>query len=247
MADLGRRTGARKAGPLPQLEPGSPWGFPQRDGLWRVPLVIIAAGVLTALAYFLVSPGAAALWAIGMGLGYALQRARLCFAGTFRDLFLFGDSGPLRGLLVLLFASTIGFAVVQYLELRTASPAAALPTSAVPRPDSLPPGYFAPFGLSTAVGAFLFGIGMVLAAGCASGTLVRVGEGFGYAILALFGMGIGSAVGAYQSPAWTGLDAALGIAREPVFLGRWLGWPAALLLQLSLLAGLYRLSGRKKG
>jgi uncharacterized membrane protein YedE/YeeE len=35
-----------------------------------------------------------------------------------------------------------------------------------------------PVGLSLAVGAFIFGIGMQLASGCASGTLVGLGEGF---------------------------------------------------------------------
>ncbi len=42
----------------------------------------------------------------------------------------------------------------------------------------------------------MFGIGMVIAGGCASGTLMRVGEGFAMQMLSLLFFVIGSLIGA---------------------------------------------------
>ena len=52
--------------------------------------------------------------------------------------------------------------------------------------------YVVPVSFATVIGAFIFGIGMVIAGGCASGTLMRVGEGFTMQILALFFFIVGS-------------------------------------------------------
>lgn len=53
--------------------------------------------------------------------------------------------------------------------------------------------YIVSVGLNTAIGGILFGIGMVLAGGCASGTLYRVGEGYTTSMVALVGMLVGIA------------------------------------------------------
>ena len=53
----------------------------------------------------------------------------------------------------------------------------------------------APFGVHTLIAGLIFGVGMVLSGGCASGSLYKIGEGNGTSILAaLFGLSIGQAI-----------------------------------------------------
>ena len=80
------------------------------------------------------------------------------------------------------------------------------------------------------------GIGMVIAGGCASGTLMRVGEGFAMQMLALVFFVIGSLWGA-KDMGWWNLNV---IADAPrVFLPDIFGWLGALVLQLLVIACLY--------
>lgn len=129
---------------------------------------VVGLGALAA-AWFIPGQqaGFAAVWVLGVGFGFALQRSRFCFASAFRDLFLFGQSRVMKGILAGLAVTTLGFAVVMY--------------GHTPRPDIgvLPPeGHILPVGLSTLVGGLLFGLGMVLAGGCVSGSLYRMAEGY---------------------------------------------------------------------
>jgi uncharacterized membrane protein YedE/YeeE len=53
----------------------------------------------------------------------------------------------------------------------------------------------APFGMHTLIAGMIFGVGMVLAGGCASGSLYKIGEGNGTSFLAaFFGLCIGQAI-----------------------------------------------------
>ena len=93
----------------------------------------------------------APLWLLAMAAGFTLQRSRFCFASAFRDLFLFGSSRIMKGIIVGLAVATIGFAINMY--------------SQVPFPGFgvLPnEANILPVGLSTIVGGLLFGFGMVL-------------------------------------------------------------------------------------
>jgi hypothetical protein len=97
-------------------------------------------------------------------------------------------------------------------------------------------GAYAPVGVSVLVGAFLFGIGMQLGGGCGSGTLFTVGGGHVNMLITLAFFIVGSVVGSIHLPWWTTLPA---VGR--ISLLDTLGWPAALALQLAVLAALYRL------
>jgi uncharacterized membrane protein YedE/YeeE len=58
-------------------------------------------------------------------------------------------------------------------------------------------------GVSVAVGAFLFGLGMQLGGGCASGTLYTAGGGNTRMLVTLFFFIAGSALGAWHLPWWS--------------------------------------------
>src|SRR5690606_2443045 len=64
-------------------------------------------------------------------------------------------------------------------------------------------GYVSPVGVSLVVGAFVFGIGMQLGGGCASGTLYAIGGGRTVMFVTLLFFIIGTTVGAYHLPFWT--------------------------------------------
>ena len=59
-----------------------------------------------------------------------------------------------------------------------------------------------PVGVGVAAGAFIFGLGMQLGGGCASGTLFSVGGGSTRMLVTLFFFIIGSVIGTAHTPWW---------------------------------------------
>ncbi|MER3404827.1 MAG: hypothetical protein C4289_06405, partial [Chloroflexota bacterium] len=109
----------------------------------------------------------------------------------------------------------------------------------VPDPSfgDLPPkAHIVPVGLHLVVGGLAFGAGMVLAGGCVSGTLFRIGEGYVTSWVTLAGILLGLAGAAHTWNWWWTVH----ISRQPaVWLPRTLGfgWSAALVL--GVLGALY--------
>ena len=66
-------------------------------------------------------------------------------------------------------------------------------------------GFVAPFGVSAALGAFVFGVGMQLGGSCASGTLFTVGGGSTRMVITLFFFVIGSVLATAHLPMWNQL------------------------------------------
>jgi uncharacterized protein len=158
---------------------------------WIVGLVaLLAAGVVTVLAQR-VEPRLALYWVLGLGVGVALQRGRLCFAGAFRDVFLMRNGTMLRAILVGLALMVPIFALIE--------------SKAVPAPEfgALPAGaHVVPLGFNVAVGGLVFGVGMVVAGGCVSGTLYRIGEGYLASWASLLGILLGLSVAAHTWNVW---------------------------------------------
>jgi uncharacterized protein len=90
-------------------------------------------------------------------------------------------------------------------------------------------GSVSPLGLSVVAGAFLFGVGMQLAGGCASGTLYTAGGGNVRMIVTLTAFIAGSVVGVIQQPWW---DRAPKL--DPISLVARYGTLAALAVSLSI-------------
>ena len=64
-------------------------------------------------------------------------------------------------------------------------------------------GSISPIGVGVAAGAFIFGVGMQLGGGCASGTLFSVGGGSARMLITLFFFIIGSVIGTAHMGWWT--------------------------------------------
>jgi uncharacterized membrane protein YedE/YeeE len=199
----------------------------------------ISLGVLFTVAWlvFAAASGASAPAAgfivfIGLGLGYTMQHSRFCFTSAFRDPTLTGGTKMTKALLVSLGIATIGFAGVHIS--RYGVDLSKLPENmgALARP----------VGLHLVIGAFLFGIGAVLAGGCASGTLMRFGEGYLQSMLAFITFVLGAIIGDGLYANYIVKSAFLYSGKGvylPTVLG---GYGPALLMQLLLLALLWILA-----
>ncbi len=96
----------------------------------------------------------------GFGIGFILNRSRFCLSKVFREPFMTGE-GEMTKALILAVALCVPVAGI-LISVGTIDPYLAIP---------------ARFWLGSALGGLIFGIGMVFAGGCASGSLWRVGEG----------------------------------------------------------------------
>lgn len=92
-------------------------------------------------------------------------------------------------------------------------------------------GLVAPAGVSVIFGAFIFGIGMQMGGGCASGTLFTVGGGNARMLVTLLFFIIGSVVATHHADWWFALP-----SLPPVSLVKSLGVVPALVLNLVLFA-----------
>ncbi|MDR2501218.1 MAG: YeeE/YedE family protein [Treponema sp.] len=175
------------------------------------------------------APSAGLMLFTGLGLGYTLRRSRFCFTSAFRDPTLTGETKLTKALLVALGVSTIGFAGVHIS--RYGVDLSKLPENmgALARP----------IGLHLVIGAFLFGLGAVLAGGCASGTLMRFGEGYVQNALAFTAFVLGAIIGdgLYAGPVKENpfLYSGKGVYL-PAVLG---GYGPVILIQLSALGLLW--------
>lgn len=188
----------------------------------RQPVMGIYVLILAVIISFLLQFDLAISWGFGLLVGFILQRSRICFTAVLRDPFLFGLTGVTRGIILSLMVTTIGFALVQYFYYIEGLPL---------------PGRFLALGLNIPVGAFIFGLGAAISGGCASGTLVRLGEGFQLQWFVLIGFVIGSAHGAHDAGWWYQLFSNVTLHLPSVF-----GWIQGVLVQLFFLFLLYFLA-----
>lgn len=180
-----------------------------------------ASVVALALAIYLgssVGVRQAALLVIGVGLGAALYHAAFGFTAAYRRFVLSGRGAGLRAQLIMLGLASLAFApLLAY--------------------GSHIGGALAPIGVSLLAGAFLFGIGMQLAGGCASGTLYTVGGGSTRMLIVLAAFIAGSYLGTWHFDWWEARPSI-----ETVSLYRTLTWPGGLAAQAAFLVALYGLT-----
>jgi uncharacterized membrane protein YedE/YeeE len=106
---------------------------------------------------------------VGVLFGFVLQRGRFCMNSAFRDAILLKDNVLLKTVFVALLVEMVGFAVMDSVGAIAINPK--------------------PFWWgANLLGSFIFGVGMVLAGGCASGITYRFGEGMVGAMTAVLGL-----------------------------------------------------------
>ena len=151
----------------------------------------IAAAVIALAAWYLnvvVSWRQAALFLVGAGAGVVLYHAAFGFTYAWRVFISDRRGAGLRAQMLML---AITCAV--FFPLLAAGTLFGQPLH----------GSVSPAGLSVVAGAFIFGLGMQLGGGCASGTLFSVGGGNMRMVVTLLTFIVGSVIGAAHMPWWS--------------------------------------------
>ena len=161
----------------------------------------------------------ASLFLVGLAAGVILYHAAFGFTGAWREVARTGRSAGLRaqmvmlGVTVLIFTPLISMGEIGGIALR---------------------GSVAPVNLGVVCGAFLFGIGMQLGGGCASGTLFTAGSGNVRMLVTLASFIAGSVLGTLHWQRWQGVP-----GFEPMALSRSFGVVGGILISMALFAGVY--------
>ncbi|MFX0182225.1 MAG: YeeE/YedE family protein [Candidatus Hodarchaeota archaeon] len=114
--------------------------------------------------------------AIGSCVGIILQRGRVCSNTAFRNLLLARNSELMLIIIFTIIIELIGYQLLAIISI----PGFNFRSNPIPFSFVLLP-----------IGSFLFGVGTVIAGGCAGGVCYRVGEGSIKSLLALLGFAIG--------------------------------------------------------
>src|SRR3989344_9245877 len=116
---------------------------------------------------------AAYLW-FGFVYGMCLQYGRFCFSSAFRDLFAVGVPRRAVGIMI----AMVLFGMVSAFVTATGNSTF----------------HAAPYGIHSVIAGFIFGVGMVLTGGCASGSLYKSGEGNVTAMLVILSISVSQAI-----------------------------------------------------
>jgi len=192
--------------------------LPRRSDINPTPLGI-AAMLIVAGAWYLsqtASARQAALYVVGALLGIVLYHAAFGFTSAWRVFIADGRGAGLRAQMVML---AVGVAL--FFPALAAGTLFGMPVT----------GLVSPAGTSVVVGAFIFGIGMQLGGGCASGTLYTVGGGSTRMIVTLLAFIAGSVIATAHMPFWTALP-----SLPPISLVKSMGLAPALAFNWILFA-----------
>jgi len=185
----------------------------------RQPIVgalVVALVLALPFLYAQVGHGARGLFLVfGAVFGFVFQRSRLCLVRAFREPFMTGDGEHTRAAAVAIVVSMLGFTILKFTDLKDKSE-----------------WVFPAAGAGALLGGLIFGIGMVLAGGCGSGSIWRVGEGQVKLAAAVVTFALGASLTRLALTA-TGAQQKLGVA---VFLPAWLGWAGAIFLVIAVMA-----------
>ena len=172
---------------------------------------LMAAGALALADYYTWRQGA--LFLLGGALGLVLYHALFGFTSAWRVFIANGRGAGLRAQMVML-----AVAVLLFFPVLAQGSLFGQPVH----------GEYGAVGTSVLVGAFLFGLGMQLGGGCASGTLYTAGGGNSRMLVTLVFFIAGSALGAWHLPWWSAQPNVGQIS----LISAW-GWVAALLISLA--------------
>ncbi|MHA1672190.1 MAG: YeeE/YedE family protein [Promethearchaeota archaeon] len=110
---------------------------------------------------------------VGILFGYVMQRGRFCMNSAIRDPLVFKDYNLMKAVGLIVTIEMIAFALITRFDTYSLAPVPLMWGAQI-------------------LGGYVFGIGMVLAGGCASGTTYKTGEGLLGSFIALMGLALGA-------------------------------------------------------
>ena len=177
------------------------------------------AVLLYALIFINVGWRQSSLFLVGLAAGIILYHAAFGFTAAWREVALSGRSGGLRAQMFMLAATVLVFTpLIAQGEFGGISLR----------------GNVSPLNLAVVSGAFIFGIGMQLGGGCASGTLFTVGGGNARMLITLAAFIAGSLFGTWHWASWQDVP-----GFEPVALSNSFGTLGGILVSLVMFGAVY--------
>lgn len=169
---------------------------------------------------------------IAAALGYVFQRGRWCMIQGFREPHMTGECSMAKSVALSIVILAVGIAVLKHQELR-----------------AIEHYVRGTFGWGGVVGGLIFGFGAILAGGCGTGTLWRVGEGQIKLWIVTPFFGISSALmnAWFRANDWEGMEAWIdeGVTNDGIFgsfvymPNTWLGYGGTLALIFLVMGAWY--------
>lgn len=158
-------------------------------------------------------------WILGLAFGYVMQRSAICFNSMANEPLIIGTTSHLRAILIGILVSSLGITIIKYLSSGTLD---YLGVSTISIPLML--------------GAFIFGIGMILCGCCTSGMFIRLAEGHTTQIITLVCVILGYMLAnSHYETVWAPF-----VAKAPaIFLPERFGWFFGVLIHIAIILLLY--------
>jgi len=209
---------ATSSGPAKTAESGI---LSKRNVQRTLGLLVLACGLLAALVYDGFDyPVRAGFLLFGLFIGVVMQRSRFCFVKAFREPFLTGDGEMAKAVILAVVIGVLGFSILKWTDLKDWD---AQVSSA--------------FWLGSLLGGAIFGIGMSLSGGCATGCLWRAGEGQIKLWVAVAAFGVSGSL--FRN--WLDESGWLMKLGEPTFLPDIMSWKMSIATALGIMCLWYLL------
>lgn len=172
---------------------------------------------------------------IGVLMGIVLVRGRFGFAGGVKRIFVRGEGSLSKALLLMLSVTMVLFMGYQWMAAQNG----AVPAYLAEEGQAIIPGTqnVFPVNISLIIGGFLFGFGMILSGGCASGTLTDFGEGEGRSFVTLIFFILSTIPGEWAR--YTLDNTGIGQIGFRTYLPEYFGYFGALLISMILVGITY--------
>lgn len=157
----------------------------------------------------------------GVIIGLFMQRTRFCFVRAFREPFMTGNGDATKAVAVAIIIAATGFTILKWTDLRDWETQVS-----------------SAFWLGSLLGGFIFGLGMSMSGGCATGSLWRAGEGHVKLWVAVAAFALSGSL----FRGWMVDSGIINRIGEPVFLPDLIGFKMALISIIAIMCLWYFLA-----
>ena len=181
---------------------------------WWGLAVLVSAFVLALLYDSNEYPVRGGFLLFGVVIGLFMQRTRFCFVRAFREPFMTGNGDATKAVAVAIIIAATGFTILKWTDLREWETQVS-----------------SAFWLGSLLGGFIFGIGMSMSGGCATGSLWRAGEGHVKLWVAVAAFALSGSL----FRGWMVDSGIINRVGEAVFLPDYIGFKSSLILVIAIM------------
>jgi len=157
----------------------------------------------------------------GVVIGLFMQRTRFCFVRAFREPFMTGNGDATKAVAIAVIIAATGFTILKWTDLREWETQVS-----------------SAFWMGSLLGGFIFGVGMSMSGGCATGSLWRAGEGHTKLWVAVIAFGLSGSL----FRGWLADSGLINRLGEPLFLPDVIGFKMALISVIAIMCLWYLLA-----